>query len=116
MSRAGAQGVQASRALGVLGVQAALGFVGAVGELRMRSTPDASVPNPTWVVVKVMVPFWVPIIIRHLLFTQKGTIILTTTHLKSPENQLAGMYGGIEAYTVGPRSRCTSNKVWECLL
>ena len=22
----------------------------------------------TWVVVKIMVPFWVPIIIRHLLF------------------------------------------------
>ena len=22
----------------------------------------------TWVVVKIMVPFWVPVIIRHLLF------------------------------------------------
>ena len=30
-----------------------------------------------------MAPFWVPIIIRHLLFRvpKKGTIILTTTHL-----------------------------------
>ena len=36
-----------------------------------------------WVVVKIMVPFWVPIIIRHLLLsgTQKGTLILTTTHV-----------------------------------
>ena len=36
-----------------------------------------------WVVVKIRVPFWVPIIIRHLLFrgTQKGAIILTTTHV-----------------------------------
>ena len=39
----------------------------------------------TWVVVKIMVPFGVLIIIRHLLFrvpqNKKGTIILTTTHL-----------------------------------
>ena len=30
-----------------------------------------------------MVPFWVPIIIRHLIFRvpKKGTIIFTTTHL-----------------------------------
>ena len=30
---------------------------------------------PIWVVVKIRVPFWVPIIIRHLLFrvAQKGT-------------------------------------------
>ena len=25
-------------------------------------------PEYTWVVVKIMVPFWIPIIIRHLLF------------------------------------------------
>ena len=32
-----------------------------------------------------MVPFWVPSIIRHLLFRvpQKGTLILTTTHVGS---------------------------------
>ena len=32
---------------------------------------------------RVAVPFWVPIIIRHLLFRvpKKGTIILTTTHI-----------------------------------
>ena len=31
----------------------------------------------------MMVPFWVPIILRHLLFRvpKKGTIILTTTHI-----------------------------------
>ena len=36
-----------------------------------------------WLVVKIMVPFWVPIIIRPLIFRvpKKGTIILTTTHV-----------------------------------
>ena len=36
-----------------------------------------------WVVVKIMVPFWVLIIIRHLLFRvpQKSTLILKTTHV-----------------------------------
>ena len=35
------------------------------------------------VVVRIMVPSWIPIIIRHLLFRvpKKGTIILATTHL-----------------------------------
>ena len=39
----------------------------------------------TWVVIKIMVPFWVPIIIRPLIFwvPQKGTIILITTHMKT---------------------------------
>ena len=33
----------------------------------------------------MMVPFWVLIIIRHLLFRvpQKGAIILTTTHIEA---------------------------------
>ena len=36
-----------------------------------------------WMVVEIVVSFWVPIIIRHLLFRvpQKGTIILTTTQV-----------------------------------
>ena len=36
-----------------------------------------------WVVVKIMVPFWVPLNIRCriIIGTQKGTIILTTTHV-----------------------------------
>ena len=36
-----------------------------------------------WVVVKIMVSFWIPTIIRHLIFRvpKKGTIILTTTHI-----------------------------------
>ena len=36
-----------------------------------------------YVVVKIMAPFWVPIIIRHLSFRvpQKGTIILTTNYV-----------------------------------
>ena len=37
-----------------------------------------------WVDVKIMVPFWIPII-RHLIFRvpQKGIRILTTTHVLS---------------------------------
>ena len=36
-------------------------------------------------VVKIRVPFWVPIIIRHLLFRapKKGPLILTTTHISA---------------------------------
>ena len=36
------------------------------------------------VVVKIMVPCWVPIIMRHLIFRvpEKGTIILTTTQME----------------------------------
>ena len=36
-----------------------------------------------WVVVKIMIPFWVRNIIRHLIFRvpQKGTLVLTTTHM-----------------------------------
>ena len=43
---------------------------------------EASLGSSNWVVVKVMVPFWVPIIIRHLLFrVPKKGLILTTTQL-----------------------------------
>ena len=44
-------------------------------------------PKPyTWVVVKIMVPFWAPNIVRHLIFRvpQKGTLILTPTHMQVP--------------------------------
>ena len=36
-----------------------------------------------WVVVNIMVPDWIPIVIRNLIFRapQKGTIVLTTTHV-----------------------------------
>ena len=40
-----------------------------------------------WVVVKIMVPFWIPIMIRHLIFrvpTPKGITFLTTTHVDAP--------------------------------
>ena len=39
--------------------------------------------TPIWVVVKIMIPFWVLIVMRHLIFRvpQKGAIILTTTHM-----------------------------------
>ena len=47
----------------------------------------------TWVVVKTMVPFWIPIIVWHLIFRvpQKGTKILTTTHLRSWVDFLGGL-------------------------
>ena len=37
----------------------------------------------------MMVKFWIPIIIRHLIFRvpKKGTIILTTTHQGAPVRQ-----------------------------
>ena len=37
----------------------------------------------TWVVVKIMAPFWVPLNIRCriIIRTQKGILILTTTHI-----------------------------------
>ena len=55
--------------------------------------PLATVPhcfqslNPIRVVVKIRVPFWVPLNIRcrTILGTQKGTIILTTTHTLNHE-------------------------------
>ena len=36
-----------------------------------------------WVVVRIGVSFWVPIIARHLIFRvpKKGTLILTATHM-----------------------------------
>ena len=39
-------------------------------------------PKPSWVVVKIMAPFWIPITRRHLTFRvpKKGTIFLTTAH------------------------------------
>ena len=39
--------------------------------------------EPMWVVVNIMVPFWIPIIIRHLIcrVPKNGTLILTTTHV-----------------------------------
>ena len=39
----------------------------------------------TWVVVKIMVPRWIPITIRHLIsgVPKKGTRILTTAHMDS---------------------------------
>ena len=39
-----------------------------------------------WVVVKIMVPFWVRTLntrCRIIIGVQKGTIILTTTHIKA---------------------------------
>ena len=49
-----------------------------------KSTADSVVPwQYIWVVVKIRVPFWVPYIrCRIILGTQKGTLILTTTHLQ----------------------------------
>ena len=67
----------------VKGVEASACVVG-------QTSREATRPQAT----RVVVPFWIPLIIRHRIFwgTQKGTIILTTTeksdlHLqdRSPE-------------------------------
>ena len=42
-----------------------------------------------WGIVKIMVPFWVPIILRGLIWgTQKGTIILTIPPLDNSKSEL----------------------------
>ena len=43
-------------------------------ELPEGSVPPFPATTCTWVVVKIMVPFWVPTIIRHLIFrvSKKG--------------------------------------------
>ena len=43
----------------------------------------ALIRDPIWGIVKIMVPFWVPLIIRPriIIGTQKGTIILTIPHM-----------------------------------
>ena len=52
-------------------------------DLECRGNPSYTASRTMWLVVKIMVPFWVPIITRHLLFrvAQKGTLILTTAHV-----------------------------------
>ena len=53
-----------------------------------------------------MVPFWVPNILRHLIFRvpQKGTIVLTTTHMVwGSELRVAGEGG--EAFLQGGRQK-----------
>ena len=59
----------------------------------------------TWVVVKIRVPFWVLNIIRHLIFRvpKKGTLILTTTHMKPY----------IEALYLSPRLLNPTTKPWQ---
>ena len=57
---------------------------------RNYSSHAAGTTHPnTWVVVKIMVPFWGPIIIRHLLFrvSQKGRLILTTTYMEEAHSE-----------------------------
>ena len=48
--------------------------------------PSGLLHYAMWVVVKIMVPFWVPVFLRHLLFRvpKMGALILTTTHVWSP--------------------------------
>ena len=58
----------------------------------------------TLVVVKIMVPFLGTLSIRCRIITgiQKGTIILTTTHISSTLNSLSGGYIGIlQGTTIG---------------
>ena len=51
-----------------------------------------------WVVAKLMVPFWVLSIIRHLVGTQKGTPVLTTTHLCICIDRYMGMDIDVDRY------------------
>ena len=37
-------------------------------EWSMKTVIEDYIGTTIWVVVKIMVPFWVPIIVRHLLF------------------------------------------------
>ena len=41
---------------------------------RLKKSNGCGAGSTTWVVVKMMVPFWIPIIIRHLIFrvSKKG--------------------------------------------
>ena len=39
-----------------------------VSTLSQKGQGDSGSTFVNWVVVKIMVPFWVPIIIRHLIF------------------------------------------------
>ena len=93
-------------------------------------------PKPTWVVVKIMVPFWIPIIIRPLIcrVPQKGTIILITTHmlLLGPNNMPAEALAvkvlqhahvgcgfrvcGIQACSLGIQALVLGRVFWEVLL
>ena len=60
-------------------------FVGVLQPLGLNRNPltphSLSLATFMWVVVKIMVPFLGTLDIR----SQKGTIILTTTHVASPE-------------------------------
>ena len=64
-----------------MNLQARFGYVGALAtstlqvsfgnegaQVQLRSSDSVTKPLNTWVVVKIMVPFWVPNIVRHLLF------------------------------------------------
>ena len=61
-----------------------------------------------WVVVKIMVPVWVPKIIRHLLFRvpfKKGPLILTTTHAKPQILLACATKGGAASCVRAAQSR-----------
>ena len=57
-----------------------------------------------WVVVNMMVPFGIPIIMRHLIFrvSQKGTITLTTTPIPHmhPRRTLRGAILKVQGFRV----------------
>ena len=61
----------------------AIGLRGGVRRLCRTHRAIKLLQHLIWVVVKIMIPFGVLIIIRHLIFRvpQKGTLILTTTHI-----------------------------------
>ena len=63
----------------------AQGPLGGFGLWEVRDPSPSHEPQTfKWVVTKIMVPFWVPNIVPHLLFRvpKKGALILTPTHIR----------------------------------
>ena len=65
-----------------------------------------------------MVPFWIPIIIRHLIFRlpKKGTIILTTTPMRDSDMMVAP--GAPDGHPQQKRVGCRPEgpqSYWDCI-
>ena len=70
---------------------------------------DTSAHEHTWVVVKNMVPFWVPIIVRHLLLGYPKRTLILTTEIRSPVN--AGRISESTSQVSVQKLRTTFNQI-----
>ena len=62
----------------------------------MENQMEANIMGLYWVLVKIMVPFWVYTLYircRIIIEFQKGTIILTSTHMRITENTMETTIG-----------------------